>query len=95
MNLQNIIRIKDKIKLIAEQHGAKNIGVFGSVVRGQEHQGSDVDFLVDMDSDRDLFDLMDLQEELSNEIGVSVDVVTRASLNRHIKEIVMREAMSL
>ena len=74
MNLQKIINVKQI--LIAEQHGAKNISIFGSFARGEERPDSDVDFLVDMNSDRDLFDLMALQEELSNEIGVSVDVVT-------------------
>ncbi len=95
MNLQQIIQSKKQLLLIASRYGASNMSIFGSIARGEEGPDSDVDFLVDMDDNRDLLDLIGLQEELSKEIGLPVDVVTRASLNRHIKDRVLQEAMDL
>lgn len=46
---------------ISLEHGASNIRIFGSMVRGDERADSDVDFLVDLEKDRSLLDLGDFQ----------------------------------
>ena len=86
---------KTKIKQIASSHGAFNVRLFGSVARGDETKDSDVDMLVDMEPGRSLFDLMMLKEELEEELGRRVDIVTEKSLNRHIKEKILLEAITL
>ena len=48
---------REEILRLAEKHGARNVRVFGSAACGELGPGSDVDFLVDLDADRDLFDL--------------------------------------
>ena len=80
---------------IASAHGARNVRIFGSVARDEADERSDVDFLVDMEEGRTLFDmgglLMDLRELLRRE----VDVVTEKGLKPRMRERVLREARSL
>jgi len=85
---------KADILHLAERHGARNIRVFGSVARGDNVEDSDVDFLVDMDKGRTLFDLAGFVADLQDLLGVNVDVVTPGGL-RYIRERVMAEARPL
>ena len=96
MNLLETIREKRfGLLKLAEQRGAFNVRLFGSVVRGEETPCSDVDFLVDMEKGRSLLDLFSLQEDLSKEIDRPVDIITTQSLNRHIKKDILSEAIPL
>jgi len=85
---------KAAIDQVARKHGARNIRVFGSVARGDNQAASDVDFLVDFDKDRTLFDLIALRLDLRDLLGVEVDVVTPNSL-RYIRDRVLAEAKAL
>mgnify|MGYP006293238259 FL=1 len=87
---------RDDILKIASQHGAFNVRVFGSVVRKEETEASDIDFLIDYDSTKisPWFPgglLMDLQDLL----GCKVDIVTEKGLNPLIRERVLNEAKPL
>lgn len=64
----------------ARHHGADHVRVFGSVARGEERPGSDIDLLVRFEPGRSLFDLMGLEEELGDLLGVHVDVVSEGGL---------------
>jgi predicted nucleotidyltransferase len=61
---------------LGEKYGAPNIRVFGSVVRGDNREESDVDLLVDMDKGRTLFNLAGFGADVQDLLGVQVDVVT-------------------
>jgi predicted nucleotidyltransferase len=78
---------------IAASHGARNIRVFGSVARGQADELSDIDFLVEMETGRSLFDLGGLQAELETALGRPVDVVTEKGLKARIRSRVLLEAI--
>jgi predicted nucleotidyltransferase len=80
---------------IAAQHGAKRVRVFGSVARGEARPDSDVDFLVDLEPGRSLFDLGGLLMELQDLLGRKVDVVTKDGLHWYIRDQVLKEAISL
>lgn len=69
--------------------------MFGSVARGTDAEGSDLDLLVEFEPGRDLFDLIELKYELEKVSGRSVDVLTERSLSPHIREKVLREAIPL
>lgn len=58
----------------AEKYGIKRLGIFGSVARGEQQEGSDVDICVEMDSPS-LFKLVHLKEELQNLFTCNVDIV--------------------
>jgi predicted nucleotidyltransferase len=71
------------------------VHIFGSVVRGEADEGSDIDFLVEMEPGRSLFDLGGLQYELERLLGRGVDVVTERGLRARIRERVLQEAVAL
>ncbi len=93
--LERIAGQRDQLLAIMARHGARNPRIFGSVARGEEHSGSDIDFLVDMDAGRSLIDLISLQQELEARLDQRVDVLTPPSLNRHIRDRIMSEARPL
>lgn len=87
-NRGNILRI-------ASQHGAYNVRVFGSVVRDDTDTESDIDFLVDMEPDRSLFDLGGLLMDLKALLKRDVDVVTEKSLHWYIRDQIIKESKLL
>jgi hypothetical protein len=86
---------KDQILALAAKRGAFNVRVFGSVARGEANPDSDVDFLVDMEDGRSLFDLGGLLYDLQNLLHRKVDIVTEAALHWYIKDRVLKEAKPL
>lgn len=96
MELAELLKEKrPQILQIAAQHGASNVRVFGSVARGEAGPESDVDMLVALADDRSLLDLVGLWQDLEDLLGRKVDVVTDRSLNVHIRERVLSEAVAL
>lgn len=86
---------REEILRICAKYGARNVRVFGSVARGQADVQSDIDFLVEMEPGRSLFDLGGLQYELEQALDCPVDVVTERGLKVRIRERVLREAVPL
>lgn len=96
MNLEELrtTRRADILR-VAARRGARNIRVFGSVARGDSDTASDVDFLVDLEPGRSLFDLSGLLIDLEAVLQTDVDVVTERGLRERIRERVLREAVPL
>jgi len=86
---------RDEVLRIAGRHGARNVRVFGSVAEGRADENSDVDFLVDLEPNRSLFDLGGLLMDLQDLLGRQVDVVTEQSLHWYIRDRILREAKPL
>lgn len=96
MDIAQIIKEKrNDILNIAARNGAYNVRLFGSVVRGEATDKSDVDFLVDMQSGRSLLDVAGLMIDLEKLLGRKVDVVTSNGLKKSLKEDVLKEARAL
>ena len=95
MNIERLSKYRSEIIEIAKRHGASNIRVFGSVARGEADSNSDVDFLVDLEKGRSLFDLGGLLVDLERLLGRRVDVVTENGLRPRIKDRVMSEARAI
>jgi hypothetical protein len=93
--LNDILSRRDEILRIAARHGARDVRIFGSVVRGEAGEGSDVDFLVRLDDDRSLLDHIALIRELEDLIGCRVDVVAEDDLHRAIRARVLAEGVNL
>jgi uncharacterized protein len=86
---------RQDILQIAAHHGARNVRVFGSVARGESRPDSDIDFLVQLEPGRSLFDLGGLLIDLQSLLGVDVDVVTERGLRSRIRAEITREAILL
>ena len=89
---ETILDKKDQVLALAAKHGASNVRVFGSVANGTAGQNSDIDFLVDLEKGRSLFDLGGLLMDLQQLFGRKVDVVTENGLHWYIKDRILREA---
>jgi predicted nucleotidyltransferase len=86
---------RDEILRAAARHGARKVRVFGSVARGEADEASDVDFLVELEPGRTLFDLGGLLMDLRDLLGREVDVVTERGLKARIRGRILREAVAL
>jgi predicted nucleotidyltransferase len=83
------------IKAIARRHGAVSVAVFGSVARGEERPGSDIDLLVELEPGTRPIELLALGVDLEDLLGVPVDVGTVASLRPRVRDEVLAEAVVL
>ncbi|MDD2709064.1 MAG: nucleotidyltransferase family protein [Verrucomicrobiae bacterium] len=86
---------RDEIFNVARKYGVTSIKLFGSVARGEDADSSDVDFLVDMEPGRSLFDLGGFQIELQEIFHCKVDVVTEKGLHWFIRDRIQKEAMAI
>jgi len=79
----------------AARRGASNVRVFGSVARGEDTEGSDVDLLVDLKDGVGLVTLSALTREIAEIVGAVVDVVPADSLKPAMRDRVLSEAIPL
>ncbi len=80
------------IRTVVELHRARNARVFGSVLHGDDHEGSDLDLLIDPTPNTSLMDIAKIQVELEKLLGVPVDVLTPKSLPDKFRNFVLAEA---
>ena len=96
MTIQDLLKEKrEEIIRIAAEHGARNVRVFGSVVRGEADDTSDVDFLVDMEPNRSLLDVGALLSDLQELLGRKVDVVSEKGLYWLLRRRILKGARPL
>jgi predicted nucleotidyltransferase len=96
MAVEDLLKAKrEEILRVCAKYGARNVRVFGSVARSEADEQSDIDFLVELEPGRTLFDLGGLQYDLEQLLGCWVDVVTERGLKPRVRERVLREALPL
>jgi hypothetical protein len=86
-------RYRDRIREIALRRRVTNPRVFGSVLRGDDVEGSDLDLLVEPTRETTLFDLGAIQIELQELLGLRVDVLTPRSLPEAVRQRVQQDAV--
>lgn len=86
---------REQVVALARAHGAACIRVFGSTARGADREGSDLDLLVDLPQGTSLLAIVGLQQELSDVLGVPVDLCTERELHPALRERVLTEARLL
>ena len=86
---------KEDILSVANRYRATNVRLFGSVVRSENSDESDIDLLVDFLPGATLFDQVGLVQELTQKLNRKVDVVSARALNKHLRERVLKEARPL
>lgn len=84
-----------KLKALKPQlqahYKVRELGVFGSFVRGEQRATSDIDILVEFEETADLFDLVRLANFLEEQLQRKVDIVSRRALRPELREQVFRE----
>jgi len=83
------------IRTVVERHRACNARVFGSVLYVNDHEGSDLDILIDTTPHTTLMDVAKIQVELEELLGVSVDVLTPRALPDKFRGQVLAEAIPI
>jgi predicted nucleotidyltransferase len=86
---------RSEIIEMARARGASHVRVFGSVARGEAGEGSDIDFIVDLEPGRSLFDLGGLLMDLRELLERDVDVVSERGLRPRVAERVLADAVKL
>ncbi|MFW5788767.1 MAG: nucleotidyltransferase family protein [Spirochaetota bacterium] len=76
---------------VSRRHGATLVAIFGSRARGGRSPESDLDVLVRFEEPKSLFELVQIEIELADALGVPVDLVTEASLSPYMRDRVSRE----
>lgn len=86
---------REKIRQIVESRHATNPRVFGSVLRGEDTEDSDLDILVDPTPETSIFDIGEIRYQLRSLLGVQVDVLTPLALHARMREQVISEAQAV
>ena len=80
---------------LERDYGVASLALFGSYVRGEEIEGSDLDILVDFNLIPSLLDLASLQRNLSDHLRTPIDLVPMSSLRETISGRILREAVEV
>jgi len=89
-----IIRVlREKKTYLAETYHVGSIGIFGSCRRGEEHEGSDVDILVEFSEVPGIFGFLRLEHYLSELLGRKVDLVEKSALKPRISRRIQNEVV--
>ena len=87
---------KETLKTLADAYGIERIALFGSFVRGEQTQDSDIDLLIEFDNSPNRFQsFMGLKMDMEEQTGRKVDLVTPESLHWYLKERVLKEARDI
>ncbi len=86
--LETLEELKEEV---GNRYKVRRMGLFGSFVRSQESETSDVDILVEFEQGADLLDLVGLGDFLEEKLGRKVDLVTKKALRPEIRDRVIRE----
>jgi len=97
-SLDEIMKVlKEHEKELKEKYGIEEIGIFGSYLRGEAEEGSDVDILVEfkLDARISLLDFVELENYLSDLLGLKVDLVEKSALKPRIGKQILSEVVYL
>lgn len=96
MNQEEIIKLlKELTGEVEQKYKARIKGIFGSFVRGEKHEKSDIDILVEFEEGANLLHLVGLSLFLEDKINMPVDLVPSDTLRKEIREDILKEAIYL
>ena len=88
------ILIREK-PFLKEKYKVKDVGIFGSYVRGDQQDKSDLDILVEFESPVGFFKFLEIEEYLEKITGIKVELVTKKALKPRIGEYILREVVNI
>lgn len=102
-NRRQYMKTLDEVKAIlakhkeelAKKYKIKEIGIFGSFVRGEQKKRSDIDILVDFEKVPDLLTFIEIERYLEKILGVKVDLVRKPALRPELKDKILSEVVQI
>lgn len=87
--------IFEKIAQVLKNKGARKIAIFGSYARNEQKPGSDIDIIVEFSGRKSLLDLVRIERELSEILGIRVDLLTEKSISPYLIDSIKKEMESI
>jgi len=85
--------LQKEIPSLKEKYHVKEIGIFGSFVRGEQTRNSDLDIIVEFASPIGLLKFVNLENYLHDLLGVKIDLVTKTALKPYIGQHILKEVI--
>jgi uncharacterized protein len=96
MSQLDVIRARREAILgLAKQYGIRRVRIFGSVARGEDHAGSDIDVLIEFEPGRSLLDQVGFRQDLEEMLGRPVDVVSERGISPYLEAEILKAAIPL
>jgi predicted nucleotidyltransferase len=89
--IEKILKLRKRD--LVEKYKIKEIGIFGSYVKGKQKKRSDIDILVEFKEVPDLFKFLELERYLERLLKKKVDLVEKTALKPRLKDIILKEAV--
>lgn len=80
-----------KLIEICREHNVAQLGMFGSTVRGEANEDSDLDLLVEFSKPTSLLGLIGLEQRLKHALGRKIDLLTKAALSPYLRDRILQE----
>lgn len=95
--MKNFFEIKELLKNhkeeFKEKYQIKDIGIFGSYVKGMQKKTSDIDILVTFEKPVSLLHIVSFENYLSDILGIKVDVVPKNNIRKELKDSILKETV--
>lgn len=88
---QLLRKLRIHLPELSRKYSIKSLGIFGSYSHDKQKKGSDVDLLVEFNRTPGLFTFVEMENELSDLLGVKVDLVSRGGLSPYLKDRILSE----
>lgn len=95
MNKDRIAEIKERLAGVLKRNGVKRAALFGSIVRGEATEESDIDLLVEFEGRKSLLDLSGLKLEVEEALGRKTDLLTYGSLHPLLRDRILKEQVPI
>lgn len=86
---------QNTIKKVVSKFNPKLVGIFGSYARNEQQRDSDLDILVDFNDSVNLIELIGLEQELTELLGIKVDLVTLKSVNPSLNKYIQQDLIRI
>jgi hypothetical protein len=87
--------IRQHRNVLAEKYGVAVVGIFGSYVRGEQGQQSDIDLLTEILRPISLLEIVGAEIYLSETLGIKVDLVPKRSVREELRDNILKEAVGI
>lgn len=95
MSQLTLDQIKQKVIPVLKKAGIKRSSLFGSYVRGEQNNNSDIDFLVEYPENTSLFDVVELKYNLEDKLGKSVDIIGYNKIKSRLKPYILSHQVQI